>query len=108
MLGGSNPTVPQQTGNSARVADPAAPIREVAARAVAPQPAVRMARVGGGTVSGPSMIRPVAARSRRRGGQVQIESVDSRAGAMAMWSVPASDTAVIWLGDADPRARLPR
>ena len=42
------------------------------------------------------------------GGQVQIESVDSRAGAMAMWSVPANDTAVIWVGNADPRLRQPR
>ena len=84
-----------------------APVRnEVTASAMPTQPTMRMARVGG--PADDSMVRPVAARSRRRGGQVQIESVDSRAGAMAMWSVPANDTAVIWVGNADPRLRQPR
>lgn len=75
--------------------------------ATAPQrraPVVRGPVLAAG-LGGSSLVRPVASRSPRRGGQVQIESVDSRAGAMAMWSVPASDTAVIWVGASEPRTR---
>ena len=87
----------------------AAPIRPPSAAAARSGPPAKRTQVltaglaAGG--SGAGMVRPVASRSPRRGGQVQIESVDSRAGAMAMWSVPASDTAVIWVGTAEPRAR---
>jgi hypothetical protein len=65
-------------------------------------------RVASSTGPSSALVRPVSARAMRRGGQVQIESVDSRAGAMAMWSVPTNDTAVIWLGANDPRASLNR
>ncbi len=83
-------------------ADPVAPAaRPAPASGIPSEGTVRVA-----APSGPpsSLVRPVAARAMRRAGQVQIESVDSRAGAMAMWSVPTNDTAVIWLGAADPRA----
>jgi len=103
---GSSPRPAGMVGARDRVAA-SAPVRnEVTASAMPTQPTMRMARVGG--PADDSMVRPVAARTRRRGGQVQIESVDSRAGAMAMWSVPANDTAVIWVGNADPRLRQPR
>lgn len=82
----------------------AAPVRPPS---IAPRRSVsaERARVLTAGLTESEMVRPVASRSPRRGGQVQIESVDSRAGAMAMWSVPASDTAVIWVGTAKPRAR---
>ena len=103
---GSSPR-PAGTGGARDRVAASAPVRnEVTASAMPTQPTMRMARVGG--PADDSMVRPVAARTRRRGGQVQIESVDSRAGAMAMWSVPANDTAVIWVGNADPRLRQPR
>lgn len=44
------------------------------------------------------LLRRVAAQRGRR--QVEIESLDSRARATAMWSAPASDTAVIWIGES--------
>lgn len=82
-------------------AEQAAPARPSSVGGAPSQSAVRVA-----AASGPSnpLVRQVSTRSMRRGGQVQIESVDSRAGAMAMWSVPTNDTAVIWLGAGDPRA----
>ena len=37
--------------------------------------------------------------------QVQIHSLRPFGGEMALWEAPAENTAVIWLGDAAPRAR---
>jgi hypothetical protein len=115
---GSSPTTDpgSPVGSGERVAsDTALPRPELVASAPAKpaaparltQASTSLAAAGAAGAAG-AMMRPVAARSRRHGGQVRIESVDSRAGAMAMWSVPANDTAVIWLGDADPRLRPAR
>ncbi len=49
------------------------------------------------------LLRSVAAERPRR--QVEIESLDSRTRATAMWSAPASDTAVIWIGESAPALR---
>lgn len=91
-----------QNAGARMAAAPAHPPSIAPRRSDLPDERARVLTAG---LTGSEMVRPVASRSPRRGGQVQIESVDSRAGAMAMWSVPASDTAVIWVGTAKPRAR---
>jgi hypothetical protein len=86
----------------------AAPAARPVSAPVNAAPSSGTVRVAASTGPSNALVRPVSARAERRGGQVQIESVDSRAGAMAMWSVPTNDTAVIWLGANDPRASLNR
>ncbi|MCP4249095.1 MAG: hypothetical protein GY778_18785, partial [bacterium] len=68
---------------------------------------VSLAKVRAGKSGPPRAIvnREVGGFTTASAQHVQIHSVKQSHGEMAMWAEPTGNTAVIWVGEADPQAR---